>query len=379
MIEKTSAYYASATNKFCNLDLMDDRVKDKSELLNLLKIDRKAQPQNSGLSIGGVIVIALASGLIGYWLAQYIGSDQELRTTNKPRSEVVSKSKSNDRSSKQSPIGQQASVDKPTISVTTKPSPSESILNASGYITPRRMATVSAEVMGLITQVNVEEGMQVKQGDVLAKLDDAVARVNLELSQAQLETLIARRDSAKAALTESEQNYQRIHNNDFSSDADRTRSVSQLAQSKAALASSVAEIKVASLDIQRQQERLADYVIRTPFAGVVTVKNAQPGEIVSPSSAGGGFTRTGICTIVDMDSLEIEVDVNESYIGRVFEGQRVEAQLDAYPDWDIPAEVIAIIPTADRAKATVRVRIKINIKDAKILPDMGVKVAFLES
>ncbi|MCW8876277.1 MAG: efflux RND transporter periplasmic adaptor subunit [Kangiellaceae bacterium] len=354
-------------------------MKDKSELLNQLKIDRDAQPQNSGLSIGVVIVIALACGLLGFWLAQFFGSSQESKTINNPGPDVVAEFKILERSNEQSHSEQTATPDTLTKQVTTQPSPSESILNASGYITPRRMATVSAEVMGLITQVNVEEGMQVKQGDVLAKLDDAVARVNLELSQAQLETLIARRDSAKAALTESEQNYQRIHNNDFSSDADRTRSVSQLAQSKAALASSVAEIKVASLDIQRQQERLADYVIRAPFAGVVTVKNAQPGEIVSPSSAGGGFTRTGICTIVDMDSLEIEVDVNESYIGRVFEGQNVEAQLDAYPDWDIPAQVIAIIPTADRAKATVRVRIKINIKDTKILPEMGVKVAFLGS
>ena len=111
----------------------------------------------------------------------------------------------------------------------------------------------------------------------------------------------------------------------------------------------------------------------------MTKKNAQPGEIVSPSSAGGGFTRTGICTIVDMDSLEIEVDVNESFIGRVYPGQKVAAQLDAYSDWTIPASVIAIIPTADRAKATVRVRIKIEIKDDKILPEMGIKVAFLQA
>jgi multidrug resistance efflux pump len=135
---------------------------------------------------------------------------------------------------------------------------------------------------------------------------------------------------------------------------------------------------VAKVETRRQQERLDNHTIRAPFSGVVTQKNAQPGEIVSPSSAGGGFTRTGICTIVDMSSLEIEVDVNESFIGRVYPGQKVRASLDAYPDWDIPASVIATIPTADRAKATVQVRIEIELQDARILPDMGVKVGFLK-
>ena len=119
--------------------------------------------------------------------------------------------------------------------------------------------------------------------------------------------------------------------------------------------------------------------LRAPFAGVVVTKNAQPGEMISPISAGGGFTRTGICTIVDMTSLEIEVDVNEAYIQRVKAGQDVNAVLDAYPDWQIPAEVIAIVPTADRQKATVRVRIGFRERDSRVLRDMGVKVAFLGS
>ncbi|MFZ0486628.1 MAG: efflux RND transporter periplasmic adaptor subunit, partial [Arenicellales bacterium] len=107
-------------------------------------------------------------------------------------------------------------------------------------------------------------------------------------------------------------------------------------------------------------------------------KAAQPGEIVSPISGGGGFTRTGICTVVDMNSLEIEVDVNEAYINRVRPGQPVTAVLDAYPEWKIPAEVIAIVPTADRSKATVKVRIALKARDPRIVPDMGIRVSFLE-
>jgi len=122
---------------------------------------------------------------------------------------------------------------------------------------------------------------------------------------------------------------------------------------------------------------MADMVIRAPFSGVALSKDAQPGEMVSPVSAGGGFTRTGISTIVDMRSLEIEVDVNESYINRVTARQPVTAVLDAYPDFEIPAKVIAVVPTADRQKATVLVRIGFNQLDPRILPDMGVKVTFL--
>ena len=118
--------------------------------------------------------------------------------------------------------------------------------------------------------------------------------------------------------------------------------------------------------------------IRAPFSGVVINKAAQPGEMISPVSAGGGFTRTGIGTIVDMDSLEVEVDVNESYINRVQPGQPAITNLNAYPEWDINSEVIAIIPTADRNKATVKVRIGLLEKDQRVLPDMGAKVSFLK-
>ncbi|MEO0578985.1 MAG: efflux RND transporter periplasmic adaptor subunit, partial [Pseudomonadota bacterium] len=250
---------------------------------------------------------------------------------------------------------------------------------ASGYITARRIATVSSQITGLITEVRVEEGMVVEEGQVLARLDDELARVDLELATARLASQRAGVASIRANLAEAERvlnRARRLRPKNLVSEAELSNAVANYDSLTADLERAQADVAVLELEVERQRERLEDHVITAPFAGVVTVKNAQTGEIVSPGSAGGGFTRTGICTIVDMASLEIEVDVNESFIGRVFAGQRVVASLDAYPDWDISAAVIAIIPTADRAKATVRVRIGIEASDARILPDMGVKVAF---
>ncbi len=255
------------------------------------------------------------------------------------------------------------------------------VLNASGYITARQIATVSAQITGLLTEVSVEEGMVVEAGQVLARLDDELVRVDLDLANARLASQRAVVDSVNANLSEARRVYeraQRLRPQGLVSEAELTEATARYDALQADLKRAVADIAVFELEVQRQEERLEDHVITAPYAGVVTVKNAQTGEIVSPGSAGGGFTRTGICTIVDMDSLEIEVDVNEAFIGRVFSGQRVVANLDAYPDWDIPASVIAIIPTADRAKATVRVRVGIEARDPRILPDMGVKVAFLK-
>lgn len=336
---------------------------DKSDLLNQLKIDRSEEPQSKGISLIAVAVIALISiGLGGYGALQFFAPEPEIIEVQVP--------------------APAASVSGGTAASTNSVTPvSDKILNASGYITARRMATVSAEVMGLITEVNVEEGMNVSTGQVLAKLDDAVARTNLDFAEAQVRVSEANLGSIRANLAEAERVLKRaaeLNAADFSSEASVTRAQADVESLRASLESAEANVRVMRIEADRQRERYNDHTIRAPFDGVVTVKNAQPGEIVSPSSAGGGFTRTGICTIVDMQSLEIEVDVNEAFIGRVFAGQKVEANLDAYPEWDIPASVIAIIPTADRAKATVRVRIQIDEKDARILPDMGVKVAFLK-
>lgn len=355
---------------------MESPNKNKSELLEQLKIDREQTAETGGVSTFQMVLIALISAGIGASLNYFLTAENN--TAEHAEQVTQQQNKASTTSKAQSPPTNESSSTNPTAA--QKPDNSnEAILNASGYITARRMATVSAEIMGLIKEVNVEEGMQVSRGQVLAKLDSTLANVNLEFARAQIDALQARKNSAQASLQESQRQLQRVSKNQYSSDAERTQAQTDLDNASANFKSAIADIKVAQIEVQRQQERLADHTIRAPFNGVVTVKNAQPGEIVSPSSAGGGFTRTGICTIVDMNSLEIEVDVNESFIGRVKPGQRVEAILDAYSDWVIPASVIAIIPTADRARATVKVRIKIEIKDSRILPDMGVKVAFFKN
>ena len=254
------------------------------------------------------------------------------------------------------------------------------VLNASGFVAARRVATVSSEVLGLIKSVVAEEGVLVQKGDVLALLDDSVVRVELALQQARVEAGKARINSIEADVAEAKRNLARfsfLEKNNLSSEAQRSQAETNLKKLTAQRASAIADMKVAELSVMQQEKFLEKHQIRAPYTGVVTYKGAQAGEIVSPSSAGGGFTRTGICTIVDMDSLEIDVDVNEAYIGKVSSGQRVVANLDAYPDWDIAGSVIAIIPTANRAKATIRVRVGIEKKDPRILPNMGVKVAFL--
>ena len=260
------------------------------------------------------------------------------------------------------------------------------VLNASGYVTARRRATVSSKVTGKVLEVFVEEGQAVRQGQVLARLDDSQMRASLDVAQAQV---AAARKSAlqdQARLHESElklERLQRLVEEKVVGKAELDTAQADVDSIKARIASAQEQIAVAESQVRMRRTELDDMVVRAPFSGIAISKDAQPGEMISPVSAGGGFTRTGIGTIVDMSSLEIEVDVNESYIGRVTPGQRVEAILDAYPDWRIPAHVITTVPTADRQKATVRVRIGFGTDktsqalDPRILPDMGVKVSFL--
>lgn len=252
------------------------------------------------------------------------------------------------------------------------------LLNASGYITARRSATVSSKVTGKVSEVLVEEGMKVEQGKVLARLDSSNVKASLRLAEAQLQRARRSMEETKPNLEFATQELKRFTDlaaRKAVSDSDLRRSETELKALEARLARQMAEIAVAEGEVEQWKQQFDDTIIRAPFGGVVTSKNAQPGEMISPMSV-GGFTRTGICTIVDMSSLEIEVDVNESHINRVQPGGRVEATLDAYPDWRIPAKVIAIIPTADRQKATVKVRIGFDQLDPRILPEMAVKVAF---
>src|ERR1700723_195928 len=256
------------------------------------------------------------------------------------------------------------------------------LLNASGYVTPRRRATIAAKITGRVTRVNFDEGMHVQEGFVLATLDDSDARRALDSAKAD-------RDSAQAAIADFQvqlknaeielqrarqllaagvQSQQTLDTATMTADSLRAK----IALSKQQVAASQARVAEA-------QQNVDNTVIRAPFEGIVVSKDAQVGEMVSPNSAGGGFTRTGIATIVDMNSNEIEVDVNEEFLARVVPGQDVTAVLDAYPDWQIPSRVRTVIPTADRQKATVKVRISFLKLDPRILPDMGVKVTFLGS
>ena len=257
------------------------------------------------------------------------------------------------------------------------------VLNASGYVTARLQSTVSSKVTGRVVEVLVEEGMAVTEGQVLARLDDTTERSYLALAEARL-------DAARGAMVELEVRHEEAHLNldrqrrlleqRLIGQADLDTVQAEADSLQARIANQREQMVVAEREIDVRRTALEDTVIRAPFSGVAISKDAQPGEMISPVSAGGGFTRTGVCTIVDMSSLEIEVDVNESYINRVSPGQRVVAILDAYSDWELPARVITTIPAADRQRATVQVRIAFDeLGDSRILPDMGVNVAFLEA
>jgi HlyD family secretion protein len=254
------------------------------------------------------------------------------------------------------------------------------VLNASGYVTARRQATVSSKTTGKVTEVNVEEGMVITQGQVLARLDDSLLRRSLDLAVAELGS--ARRSAAEndVRLHEAQLTLGRTRalvKDGITGQADLDAAEAEVNAIEARLGVTREQVAVSEAQVALRKAEIDDMVIRAPFSGVAVTKNAQPGEMISPVSAGGGFTRTGICTIVDMGSLEIEVDVNESFINRVSAGQQVEAVLDAYPDWHMPAHVITAVPTADRQKATVMVRIGFEKLDPRLLPDMGVKVAFM--
>ncbi|MET0660167.1 MAG: efflux RND transporter periplasmic adaptor subunit [Steroidobacteraceae bacterium] len=255
------------------------------------------------------------------------------------------------------------------------------VLNASGYVVARRQATVSSKVTGRVAEVLIEEGMEVENGALLARLDDSTVRPVYELAQRQLDAarknlaeVQVRLDEAQRTLRRNEQLREQKLVSESQLDAARAEALA-LAARLDALRS---EVSVAESNVRVRAQDLQDLNVMAPFDGVVVSKDAQPGEVVSPISAGGGFTRTGIATIVDMTSREIEVDVNEAFINRVRANQKTDAVLDAYPDWSIPSHVINIVPTADRQKATVRVRIGFDALDPRILPDMGVKVRFLE-
>ncbi|HWV14592.1 MAG TPA: efflux RND transporter periplasmic adaptor subunit [Cellvibrio sp.] len=323
-------------------------MNNKSELLSQLHIDRNDRLSKSNAMrwlVGGVLVLLLA-GLL-FWVF-YEPAPLPVKIQ----------------------MARMATVD----------SSSASVLDSSGYVVARRSATVSSKVTGKVAEILVEEGMLVQKNQVLARLDDQNARKSMDVAKAELSAAKAQVAEVRARLVEAKLNFERnssLLDKHLVSQAAFDLSKASYESLKAQLSNRQELVEVNESQFAEQKQFLDDLTIRAPFAGVVISKDSQPGEIISPISAGGGFTRTGICTLVDMTSLEIEVDVNESYIQRVRAGQQAEAVLEAYPEWKIPAKVAAIIPTADRQKATVKVRISFQDLDPRILPDMGVKVAFL--
>jgi HlyD family secretion protein len=253
-------------------------------------------------------------------------------------------------------------------------------LVASGYVVARRQATIAAEITGRIAEVLIEEGKKVKAGEILAKLDSTLAITERDAADSQLKAVQATVKSLVVQLKAA--NYTAEHCKELYMKGVTSQAVFIEAKAKSdSLAAQLEQAKsqsdVASLELKRRNELVEKHVLRAPFDSVVISKNAQPGEIISPVSAGGGFTRTGIATLVDMDSLEVEVDVNESNIAMISPDSEAVAILDAYPQWNIAAKVIAVIPTASREKATIKVRVMLKEKDPRILPNMAIKVNFI--
>ncbi len=314
--------------------------------LDELRINRPKTAQNRTPMWIGLAVVLVAVAALGYWMARPKGKTVRVAAAKSLAGETRG-----------------------------------AVLNASGYVTARRQATVSSKVTGKVSEIFIEEGLHVKSGQVLARLDDAYASKTLRLSEAQAAEASSALQETRVRIAQAQLDYDRARQlaaNQITSKADLDRARADLDAQRARLAAQTDALEVAQRNAAISRQGVEDIEIRAPFDGVVVSKDAQPGEMISPVSAGGGFTRTGICTVVDMDSLEIDVDVAEAYINRVRPGQAVEAVLDAYPDWKIPSHVITAVPTADRQKATVKVRIGFDAKDARILPDMGVKVAFID-
>jgi RND family efflux transporter MFP subunit len=323
---------------------------DQASLIEQLKIERPAEqpPRRAGWWWASAFVLVVAVGGALYVFL--------------PRAVTI-----------------QVAVAEPVAGAAIGPS---SILDASGYVVARRQATVSAKITGKVVAVGIEEGQRVERGEIIARLDDTNARAGVEHARAELEQTKANLVAAEVAFANAKPTFQRneqqLARAVISAQTFDTAKASYDA-ARTGLEVAARAVEVAEARLKLAERNLDDTVVRAPFAGIVTVKAAQEGEMVSPVSAGGGFTRTGIGTIVDMASLEVEVDVSENFIHRVATQQPATITLNAYPDWSIPARVIAIIPTADRAKATVKVRVGFEVGDPRILPEMGARVAFHDS
>ncbi len=327
-------------------------MNDSAQLLRELRIDRREPPATSRPVLPwiiGILVALLLAATLWFFLARHAAPEVQTATAR---------------------------------AIAAAAGGSASVLDASGYVTARRQATVSSKITGKVIEVLIEEGMRVEEGQVLARLDPLDADAQRTLSNSQLQASRTQLEETRTTLALADKTLARQREliaRKLIAQSQFDQAESERNALHARVATAQRNVQVAQDALQLSQIGVDNTVVRAPFAGVVIAKAAQPGEMISPISAGGGFTRSGIATIVDMESLEVQVDVNESFIGRVTAKQPIQAVLNAYPEWKIPGEVIAIVPTADRGKATVKVRISLKEKDARIVPEMGVRVAFLEA
>jgi HlyD family secretion protein len=348
---------------------------DTTQLLRSLAIDRRENPEGPPVrgrawrailtltAVGAVLAVGAA-----LWFARPSGSTAA-RVSERETSAI-----------RKTPTDSPRQTPAPAAAAGRAEPGRGGALVASGYVVARRRATVAAEVTGKVVELLAEEGMTVARGQVLARLDSVLVEKDLALAQSKVQAAEAASAATAANLRDVERILARtrtLSRQSYASDAELTKAEARAAVLRAQAQGARADLETARLQAERTAALLEKHLIRAPFKGVVVERSAQPGEMISPMSA-GGFTRTGVCTLVDMDSIEIEVDVNEAFIGRVHADAPVNAVLDAYPDWTIPAAVIAIVPTANREKATVKVRIGLKQKDPRILPDMAVKVTFLD-
>lgn len=321
-----------------------------AELLKELRLERGAPPpapRRAAWVIAAVVAVVLLLGAL--WLRPRAAAVPEVRIA--------------------------------TVTALGEAGAGSSVLDASGYVVARRMATVSAKITGRVLEVLIEEGTRVAEGQVMARLDPVDADAAHALANSQLSAAQSAMRTLQVQVAQAETEADRLAvlvERRLVSASQYDAAVAQRDGLRAQFVTARRNAEVAERQLEIAENGVDNTIVRAPFAGVVIAKAAQPGEIVSPMAT-GGYTRTGIGTVVDMDSLEVEVDVGEAYIGRVQPGMPAEVVLNAYPDWRIPAEVIAIIPAADRGKATVRVRVGFKLKDARIVPDMGVRVSFLEA
>jgi RND family efflux transporter MFP subunit len=255
-------------------------------------------------------------------------------------------------------------------------------VTANGYVAARTKASVSAKIPGRLAYLSVSEGSSVKQGDIIARLDNAdyqaaVAQAQANVATADASIIEARADRDQLAREANRIRDIRTRNANLISEQDLESATSRAAQAAARANAADARKKSAEAALRMAEANMDNTIIRAPFSGTVLRKDAEVGEVVAPS-VGGGLTRGAVVTLADLQTLEVEVDVNEAYIGRIRSGAAARITLDAYPDTTFKGAVRQVVPTADRQRATVQVKVSILDHDPRILPEMGAKVDFLQ-